>query len=181
MKINPKIYHISLVLYLIAIFVLSSIPGDTFPNVDFEYSDKIVHLIVYAILFCLFFYSLKNQSKYVRLRELALEYAFLFTALYGITDEMHQYFVPNRSCEFYDWAADVTGALLMYLIFKFSKIRMKILIGVFLLSAVIACSSIDDSSPYVQKPKIYIESEQSWLDLMPVVGDRRNVFCFNLK
>ncbi len=181
MKINPRIYHISLLLYCIAIFILSSIPGDNFPDVEIEFSDKIVHLVVYAILFCLFFYSLKNQSKYVRLRELALEYSFAFTIFFGLTDEFHQYFVPYRSSEFYDWAADITGALTMYLIFKFAGRKRKIMIAVLLLIAAIAYSSIGDSTNNESKPKLKLESELSWLNLMPVVGDRRNVFCFNLK
>jgi len=119
LKIDPKYYHWSLILYCLLIFILSSIPGDNFPDVGFEFSDKIVHFFVYAILFSLFFYSLKNQSKYVRLQKFSSEYALLFTALYGITDELHQNFVTNRSCDFYDWVADFTGALIMYLIFKY--------------------------------------------------------------
>ncbi|MDI6828677.1 MAG: VanZ family protein, partial [Armatimonadota bacterium] len=31
-------------------------------------------------------------------------------ALYGVTDEYHQSFVPGRRCELYDWMADVLGA-----------------------------------------------------------------------
>ena len=32
-----------------------------------------------------------------------------FVALYGLSDEIHQYFVPGRVCDILDLAADVTG------------------------------------------------------------------------
>lgn len=124
-KVNDgKHWHVLLIGYCLLIFILSSIPGENFPKVDFEFSDKIVHLAVYSVLYILFFYSLKNQSKYVKLRDNALEFSILFTSLYGVTDEIHQYFVLNRSCEFMDWVADTAGALLMYFIlrYKFKKI-----------------------------------------------------------
>jgi len=40
----------------------------------------------------------------------------LFTIIYGATDEIHQYFVPNRDSDVFDWLADVVGALVGYLI-----------------------------------------------------------------
>lgn len=49
--------------------------------------------------------------------------AFLWSAIvciiYGATDEIHQYFVPNRSSEVQDWIADIAGILLMLLIIKY--------------------------------------------------------------
>jgi len=42
--------------------------------------------------------------------------AFFLTALaasaYGAVDEFHQYFVPGRDCNAWDWLADTSGALL---------------------------------------------------------------------
>ncbi len=35
--------------------------------------------------------------------------ALLFGALYAVTDEIHQLFVPGRSCELRDWLIDVCG------------------------------------------------------------------------
>lgn len=34
-----------------------------------------------------------------------------FASLYGATDEVHQYFVPERSSDVLDWIADTVGAL----------------------------------------------------------------------
>lgn len=37
--------------------------------------------------------------------------AIVIAALYGVSDEVHQCFVPMRSCEVWDWAADLLGSV----------------------------------------------------------------------
>jgi VanZ family protein len=176
--IGKRIWHALLIGYCLLIFILSSIPGEELPKVDFEYSDKFVHLIEYSVLYILFFYSLKNQSKYVKLRDYALEFSVLFTSLYGITDEIHQYFVLNRSCEFMDWVADTLGAIIMYFIFKKILIKRKLITVVILIFVLIGCSGSDEKKD-MNKPVIKVELTEAWLDFMPVVGtDDKNRFGF---
>ncbi|MEP7146011.1 MAG: VanZ family protein [bacterium] len=161
------------------IFILSSMPGDKFPEVDIRFSDKYVHLIVYGILFTLFFYSLKNQCKYAKLKKFASEYSVLFTALYGMTDEIHQYFVPKRSCDIYDWIADVTGALLIYTIIRIYNYKHKAVTAFFLLIIITECSctsSLQKNNNYT----ISVTEEEAWLNLMPVIDERQNNFGFNI-
>jgi VanZ family protein len=43
----------------------------------------------------------------------------IFVSLYGASDEFHQYFVPNRDCEFWDWLADFGGAVIMAMLIKY--------------------------------------------------------------
>lgn len=173
-----KIWHVLLIFYCLLIFVLSSIPGDHIPTMDFQYSDKFEHIIEYSILYILFFYSLKNQSKYVKLQNHALEYAILFTSLYGITDEFHQYFVLNRSCEFMDWVADTTAAFLMYFIIRW-RLKKKMNVTVLLLLFFISGCSGSVDKPKQTKPIITVEFSEAWLDFMPVVGNEdKNRFGF---
>jgi VanZ family protein len=70
--------------------------------------DKAVHLVAYAVLavaLSLWF----PRGKRGRLG------AFILTAciaaVYGIVDEIHQYFVPGRDCSLWDWIADALGAV----------------------------------------------------------------------
>ena len=42
--------------------------------------------------------------------------AWLFCVAYAVTDELHQYFIPGRSCELRDLLIDSSGALLGVLI-----------------------------------------------------------------
>ncbi|MEO8446741.1 MAG: VanZ family protein [bacterium] len=177
MKLNPKIYHSALILYCAAIFIQSSFPSDSFPSVGFEFADKVVHFIIYAVLFVLFFYSLKNQSKNVKLQKYSLEYALLFTVLYGMTDEIHQYFVPNRSCEFSDWVADALGALTLYFMFKYIYKRKTILPLLLVIFSFMSCSSSNNSG---NSPAVNVSGIEAWLNLMPVVGEQSNILGFTL-
>ena len=43
---------------------------------------------------------------------IAVGLAILVGSLYGITDEIHQLFVPDRACDPIDWLVDTAGALL---------------------------------------------------------------------
>ncbi|MDR2471201.1 MAG: VanZ family protein [Treponema sp.] len=73
--------------------------------------DKVQHLIAYAAL--AFALGLWFSPERWRRRPLGV---FLLTAalaaLYGATDEVHQYFVPGRDCNVWDWIADTLGAFL---------------------------------------------------------------------
>jgi len=119
-------FHIPVILYCTAIFFQSSFPSLYLPETDFELADKLLHSVVYLILFFLFFYSLKNQNKSIKLKNYALEFSLFFTIIYGATDEIHQYFVPNRYCDVFDWLADIVGALVGYLtLVIISKLSLK--------------------------------------------------------
>lgn len=48
-----------------------------------------------------------------------LMWSFIICMFYGASDEIHQYFVPNRSSELGDWAADVLGVIVAVLIIKY--------------------------------------------------------------
>lgn len=114
-------YHLPIIIFCSAIFVESSFPGDYYPTVEFELSDKIVHFIIYFVLFFGFYLSFKNQIKSVLLKKYSLLASVIFTAIYGASDELHQYFVPGRTCDFYDWVADFLGAVFALLIILLYK------------------------------------------------------------
>lgn len=119
LKFSKNNFYLFLILYCILIFILSSIPGDKYPEVNIPSADKLVHTVIYSVLFLLFFYSLKLQSKSVKLGKYAILFGILFTGAYGATDEFHQLFVRNRSCDLLDWLADLSGALLGALLISF--------------------------------------------------------------
>jgi VanZ family protein len=91
-----------------ALFTASSVPGDDLPN---PFWDKGVHFLVYAGLGVLFLVPLamarlKNVTFRVALKAIAL------STVYGIFDELHQSFTPDRSPDVRDLFADVLGATL---------------------------------------------------------------------
>lgn len=47
------------------------------------------------------------------------KWAIYFTALYAVSDEIHQYFVPERACRVFDLLVDCLGGAFGMLIFAF--------------------------------------------------------------
>jgi VanZ family protein len=91
------------------IFVLSSLPGSTFPEVHVQFSDKLAHLSVYALLGALLAWPMDRPGRSgARLVMMAGAAA----AAYGATDELHQLLTPMRSAEVWDLVADAAGGLL---------------------------------------------------------------------
>ena len=74
---------------------------------------KLAHTIEYAVLgLCLSYFYHQFQ---MRKRTYFLS-VFLTGFLYACSDELHQYFVPGRSCEFRDVLIDSNGVLLGFLL-----------------------------------------------------------------
>lgn len=73
-----------------------------------SYSDKFIHACIYFPLAFLLYLSL-NRSGMRRNIFLA---AVIFSTVYGVTDEFHQYFVPGRDSSIADAIANFTGAVL---------------------------------------------------------------------
>ncbi|MBI1869671.1 MAG: VanZ family protein [Chlamydiae bacterium] len=103
--------RLCVLLYCILIFILSSqahLPRLLEP----ENADKFVHFIEYGVLAFLFYRMiLLERLFFLRSRPFIL--SWFFTASYGFSDEIHQYFVPHRSCSLMDWLADAAGAAIV--------------------------------------------------------------------
>ena len=89
-----------------AIFYLSSLPDAPLPG---EVGDKQAHSAGYAALGVLAVRAVAGGlPARITLRTGLL--ALLITVGYGVTDELHQSFVPGRSADLYDLYADAAGA-----------------------------------------------------------------------
>ena len=107
---NMVWYWGPVLIYCIVIYVQSSYPVQvSLPN--FPYEDKVLHLVGYGILGGLSCRALLATFPQWGMGRL-LMVALLFTALYGISDEIHQSFVPSRTADIFDAVADFTGGLL---------------------------------------------------------------------
>ena len=100
-------YWLPVLLYCLLIFIQSSFPASEHVP-DFNFSDKLMHAAAYAVLGLLLYRALNAMDKRIPPARLIVLSIFL-TALYGASDEIHQYFVPSRSAEFLDFAADAIG------------------------------------------------------------------------
>jgi VanZ family protein len=84
---------------------------------------------VFGLLTALCFISLIHAEKQNMFSMKPFLWSFIICTLYGASDEIHQYFVPNRSSEVQDWLADAAGAVLMVLIIKYFLQKKYILFG----------------------------------------------------
>ncbi|MBL8015858.1 MAG: VanZ family protein [Ignavibacteria bacterium] len=111
-------YHFPFIAWLLIIFIQSSFPAVELPKVEFFSTDKIVHMGVYGFLAALCFNSLIHIRKENLFTGSVYLWTGIITILYGASDEIHQYFVPNRSSELQDWLADIAGTIIMLLLIK---------------------------------------------------------------
>jgi len=110
-------YWLPVCAYAGYIFYLSSLPHpeDEFSFLLFSFEfleglgDKIVHLLEYGILGILFYRAFRYAGG-ARAAHSAVWLAILASAAYGLTDEIHQVFVPLRVADPLDLVADTLGA-----------------------------------------------------------------------
>jgi VanZ family protein len=96
-------------IYCLAIFIQSSLPAPEL-DLEFRFSDKFAHFLAYAVLGILFFRALQTTGlKEHPLRLMIL--SALLSTLYGISDEVHQHFVPSRCADTADALADLFGSM----------------------------------------------------------------------
>ena len=87
--------------------------GSSFPNPPGasggEWQYDLAHMVEYAVLGALAFVALRSYRAAARVVTLALA-AWVVAVLYGMSDEFHQSFVPNRDANWMDVGFDALGA-----------------------------------------------------------------------
>lgn len=96
-------------LYAVLIFVVSAIP-QIHPPLGFKWGDKVAHLLEYGIFSFLIFLAFYTSGKDFLKRHIFL-LSVLVGTVYGLSDEIHQKFVPGRDCNIYDFLADCLGII----------------------------------------------------------------------
>lgn len=116
------------VVWAALIFILSSQPGEAFPEVTFvPNADKAVHVLEYALLAGLVtraFFNFAWRTHTVSASIVSLVTCFVF----GVLNEFHQLSVPDRSFEWGDLGADAVGiglGILIYVLIQLKNARRK--------------------------------------------------------
>jgi VanZ family protein len=94
-------------LIMALIFYLSSLPDPGGPPGGI--SDKTAHFLIYGALGAAMMRALAGGRAAAMVPPTILA-AIVLTTFYGISDEIHQYFVPPRTPDILDVAADAAGA-----------------------------------------------------------------------
>jgi VanZ family protein len=98
----PVIALSALIVYLSGQSHLPEV-GPSFPE-----RDKVIHGGVYAVWGLLFLFAARRQWPRLGLAS-GVALATLAAALFGLSDEFHQSFVPDRTADVFDLLADTVG------------------------------------------------------------------------
>lgn len=95
---------------MVAIFWVSAVPDLAAPPGGM--SDKTGHFLAYGLLggLCL---RAVTAARWQQVTPTRAAVSWALAAVYGVTDEIHQSFVPGRTPAFDDWVADASGAALV--------------------------------------------------------------------
>lgn len=102
------VFWIPALIWMGVIFYLSTIPGSNFPA-PFPFADKVAHFVFYAVLGFWVMRAIACHKGIITRDGIIL--ATLLAAFYGVTDEIHQLYVPLRSLDVWDWCVDIIGGL----------------------------------------------------------------------
>ena len=114
-------FWILLIIYSVVIFIFSSRP-EVGVEQYFYGQDKVIHFVIYGIHTFLCLVALSDKILLLKLFHYFL--ALAFSVLYGIFNEIYQYFIPEREFSFGDILANSLGIitfLILVYIFQIKK------------------------------------------------------------
>lgn len=100
----------AVIIWMVLIFWGSSIPLKSLPGGP-EYLPILAHFLEYFILSTLLIVAITGSVSQ-KPHPFTLFTAFIVSLFYGISDELHQLYVPGRVTDMLDLAVDGAGALL---------------------------------------------------------------------
>ena len=109
------------------------VPGISEPALDKSVAvlRKVAHVLEYAVLSVLLWRARRGNPDPLQPQwnKAHARFALFVSALYALTDEIHQAFVPNRGPNFWDICLDTAGATfglwLVWLYFRFKQAERK--------------------------------------------------------
>jgi VanZ family protein len=107
---NFVFYWFPILIYCLLIFIQSSRPSFKSIPDNVAHIDKLLHFAAYVLLGALFARAFRTLSTKNNLK-LLMMLSIILSGLYGISDEIHQVFVPFRDGDIMDTLADILGSV----------------------------------------------------------------------
>ena len=98
---------IAVICYMALIYHVSSISNVKVPVNIGRHSDKVAHFGEYLVLSAMLVVVFSAKFS----RRVAILGAVIFASTFGVFDEIHQSFVPNRDSSYLDMLADCCGSI----------------------------------------------------------------------
>lgn len=102
-------YRLPVIALCAFIFWQSSYPG-IISQPLFPHDDKVMHFGVYTLLALLVARAVQKEKPLWSSGKIKI-ITILFVTAFGLSDELHQAFVPQRSASVFDFLADCAGAV----------------------------------------------------------------------
>ncbi len=118
-------FQLPMLLFMVIIFTFSSFSKVKAPEISFQYQDKLYHFIVYSFFGFVVARSFYYQRFSIYIHVNYMIWGILFGSFYGLSDEVHQYFVPGREMSLGDFIADTLGVIFGLIIFRLIIVRRK--------------------------------------------------------
>ena len=112
-RIALLLYWVPAAAWMGVIFYFSTLPESATPGRGIL-PDKICHAGEYFILAFLILFALLRTTRVGFFTSFWIIFAWV--AAYGLSDEIHQSYVPTRQCDIGDLVADVCGAVVLFFI-----------------------------------------------------------------
>ena len=117
MKNKKILYLLPSLIYALLIFIVSGLENISIPDFGLNLSDKILHFLAYLLFGLTLYFSIRGYKS-----DISLIHQFILLlsigSIYALSDEIHQYFVPGRTCDLLDLASDVLGIIVSFFIYK---------------------------------------------------------------
>jgi VanZ family protein len=117
-------YNLFPIIWAVVILALTVLPGARLPEKDLQLvsMDKLAHVGMFMIQCFLLVVGFIKQQNNSYLRRNAMQMSLVVSVFYGISIELIQMALPERSFEFLDIISDSIGAFLglgmFYLVYK---------------------------------------------------------------
>ena len=115
---HNKVSWIITILIAIAIFYISSLTSESIGRSVASWQTVVYHFLAFFFLAAFLLISLVQGRK-----QEFIFLAIILALFYGVTDEIHQLFVPGRVCSFSDFLIDSSGILFASLSYSLLRLR----------------------------------------------------------
>ena len=113
-----RVYGMSMVLSLAVLYVSIIRTVPEFPQLQFQWMDKVAHFFMYFALSGVVCFELYRQRYDFSDRQMRL-WGLVYPIAYGgVIELLQENFFPPRTGDWSDWLADILGAVVAYFLAK---------------------------------------------------------------
>ncbi len=117
MNLTKIKYLLPAIVVAVAIFVVSHQPNIHLPEIGIDLFDKLLHLAAYLVLGLTINYAIFGLKPGIKPYN-AFMILLICGTVYAFSDELHQYYVPGRDADVFDFIADIVGVILSFFVYK---------------------------------------------------------------